>query len=58
MEIIKTWREQMREERKKREALHYQHVLLEDAACEQDEGMNQRLADIEDALCELDERSN
>lgn len=45
-------------ERKKREALAYQHALLEDAACEQDEDINQRLTDIENALCELDERSN
>lgn len=58
MGIIKTLREQMREERKKREALNYQHVLLEDATCEQDEDTSQRLADIEDAICELDGRSN
>lgn len=58
MGIIKTLREQLREERRKREAMTYQHVQLEDAACEQDEDTNRRLADIEDALCELDERSN
>ena len=33
-------------------------AILEDALCEEDETLDERLAIIEDVLCELDERIN
>lgn len=52
--LIKGLREQVMEERQMREALNAGHATLEDAVCEADAAVDQRLADIENALCELD----